>query len=198
MLNVGAGLWFGVGARSRRPLQLTGRSPLDARLVSYEDHSRTTTVRVEGWRLDEGPGLSVDAVLLIATSLPDPATLHGHLIGWMDVEGSLAQRWPAVSRVVTRLEPSARLMRLARRGNGGGPDDRSGPPMRQSEWSKLRGLIKHAAEAIGMELEAGVPQVRAIAIPGAGLGIEASLATGIGRLLSQSRPSGEARAAVAS
>lgn len=195
MLNVGAGLWFGVGARSRRPLQLTGRSPLDARLVSYEDHSRTAPLRVEGWRLDDGPGLAVDAVLLIATSLPDPAALHGHLIGWMDVEGSLGQRWPAVSRVITRLEPSARLMRLARRANGG---DRSGPSIRPSEWSKLRGLVKLAAEAIGMELEAGVPQVRAIAIPGAGLGIDSSLATGIGRLASQSRPSGEKPAAVAS
>ncbi len=198
MLNVGAGLWFGVGTRSRRPLQLTGRSPIDARLVSFEDHACTTQVRVEGWRLDEGLGLEVDAVLLIATSLPDPSCLHGHLIGWIDVEASLGQRWPAVSRVIARLEPSARLMRLARRVNGGAPGDRGGATMRQSEWSKLRGLVKNAAEAIGMELEASVPQVRAISIPGAGLGLETSLATGVGRLVAQSRPSGEAPAAVAS
>ena len=195
MLNYGAGLWFGVGTRSRRPLQLTGRSPIDASLFSYEDHGCSSQVRVEGWRLDEGPGHSMDAVLLIATSLPDPCALQGHLVGWIDVEASLGVRWPVVSRVVTRLEPSARLWRLARRVNGGSPGSRTGPTIRESEWSKLRGLVKHAAEAIGMELDASQPQVRAIAIPGAGVGLEASLATGIGRLVVQARGAAEAPAA---
>ena len=199
MLNYGAGLWFGVGTRSRRPLQLTGRnSPIDASIFSYEDHDRSAQVRVEGWRVDEGPGVNMDAVLLIATSLPDPCALQGHLIGWIDAEASLGVRWPVVTRVVTRLEPSARLWRLARRVNGGAPGTRTGPTIRESEWSKLRGLVKHAAEAIGMELDASHPQVRAISIPGGGVGLDASLATGIGRLVVQSRGAAEAPAAVAS
>jgi hypothetical protein len=46
-----------------------------------------------------------------------------------------------------------------------------------------------------MELDASQPQVRAIAIPGAGVGLETSLATGIGRLVVQARGAAEAPAA---
>ncbi|HUF25938.1 MAG TPA: hypothetical protein VMM18_03055 [Gemmatimonadaceae bacterium] len=166
------GLWLGLldaeAARARRAPGEIGT------MIRYDKPAVEHRVEVRGWRLDAPRARPPAGVLLLATSVSDPAELDGYAIGWIDVQATLGARWFAIARAMQHLENGLRVLRSLTRAQ------RSSA--RATEWRRVRDLARHIATTLGMEPDAPAPQVRAIAIPGQGFGAEASLAWRIGTL----------------
>ena len=167
-----SGIWFGLAVKGGGHFFLVGKDTLEGWLVSYDRYEDSFFMNVDGWRLGPGLGGSVGMALIIVTSLREPSGLHGHMIGGGDFEANLGGKWGTVAKAVDKLQPAMKALRTMKRATKG--------VIKVAEWEKTREVIKNAATALGMSLDAAEPQVYAFGIPGAGVGVELSLFYGVG------------------
>jgi hypothetical protein len=168
--NHKSGLWFGVGAVEGGTLGIAGKETVEACVYSWDKYTHHFWLNVDAWRLGIGVGASVGIVLVVATGVETPHDLEGFVVvGDTDFQLALAGKWGDVAKAAKGLNVVRKVAKL------GKFIDKT---ISYAEWEKLRDFVWNLYKA--MDIDAKKTALNVFGIPGAGVGLEASVYKSVG------------------
>jgi LysM domain len=158
-------IWFGLGAQEGGMFGIAGKDTVEACLYSSRTYHNRFWINIDGWRLGLGLGASIGVALVIATGIDKPQDLQGFVPEPdLDFSLNLAGKWGDIAKAAKSLKAISKVAKA------GKFIDKA---LSVAEWDKLRDLIWDLYKANGIS-----PKrlgLTVLGIPGAGVGLEASV-----------------------